>query len=82
MLWNRDGASSWDAIRNPESHEITHPELVSSSDPDRHRTYHGKVVGRESTNNVLGNEANNITTNVPELGKTRDEDPTDPGSHP
>ena len=77
------GASTWDAVRKPEEHETAHLEPVSSkdsNDSDEHRAYHGVIAGTASINNVLGNEANNLTSNAPELGKRRSNNPDDPAS--
>lgn len=77
------GASTWDAVRKPEEHETAHLGPVSSkvpNDSDKHRTYHGVIAGTASINNVLGNEANNLTSNAPEMGKHRSDDPDDPAS--
>lgn len=74
------GASTWDAVRDPKPHETDHLEPVSSNEPSGHRTYHGVIAGTASINNVLGNEANNLTDNSPQLGKRRSNNPTDPAS--
>lgn len=77
------GASTWDAIRKPEEHETNHLEPIASRDSDGsddHRAYHGVISGNMSINNVLGNEANNLTSNAPEMGKRRSNNPDDPAS--
>lgn len=74
------GASTWDAVRDPEAHETDDLDPVLSKDSSNHRTYHGVIAGTTSINNVLGNEANNLTGNSPQLGKSRSSNPTDPAS--
>ena len=50
------GASTWDAVPNPEPHETQHLKPVSSNSGE-HRAYHGVIGGTQSINNILGNEA-------------------------
>jgi hypothetical protein len=77
------GASTWDAVRKPEEHETNHLKPISSiksNSSDDHRAYHGVISDTVSINNILGNEANNLTSNAPELGKHRSNNPDDPAS--
>ena len=73
------GASTWDAVPNPEPHETKHLEPVSSNSGE-HRAYHGVIGGTQSINNILGNEANGLASNAPSKGKHRSNNPTDPAS--
>ena len=66
-------------MRSPEPHETRHLEPVSGNAGD-HRAYHGVIGGAQSINNILGNEANGLTSNAPQKGKQRSNDPTDPAS--
>jgi len=66
-------------VRSPEPHETRHLEPVSGNAGD-HRAYHGVIGGAQSINNILGNEANGLTSNAPQKGKQRSNDPTDPAS--
>ena len=50
---------------------------LGDSEDKEHRSYHGVIPGSASINNVLGNEANQLQTNAPELGKPRRNNPTD-----
>ena len=77
------GASTWDAVPKPEEHETNHLEPMfskASNGSDSHRGYRGVISGTESINNVLANEANNLTSNAPEMGKPRSNNPEDPAS--
>lgn len=54
---------------------------ISSKDSETgHRAYHGVTPATASINNVLGNVANDLNDNAPELGKHRSGRPTDPAS--
>jgi len=75
------GASSWDAIQDPKPKDIEDVEPTRSHDSsEEHRAYHGVIPATASINNILGNEANNLASNAPELGKRRRDDPKDGAS--
>jgi hypothetical protein len=75
------GSSSWDAIPKPEEKDTEHLEPILSTDSQTgHRAYHGVTPATASINNTLGNLANDLTSNAPELGKQRSGRPTDPAS--
>ena len=73
------GASTWDAVKESKPENVKSRSSDASNYPDEneHRSYHGVITGNASINNVLGNEANQLTTNAPELGKPRSGNPTD-----
>jgi hypothetical protein len=74
------GASTWDAIEVSKPQDSEPVKRTSSEESSRHRAYHGVVPGSASINNILGNEANKLTSNAPERGKPRSNDPKDPAS--
>ena len=74
------GASSWDAVEPPEPRDTEYLDPVLSKQPSGHRAYHGVTPTTVSINNILGNEANNLASNAPELGKLRSNNPRDAAS--
>jgi uncharacterized protein YjbJ (UPF0337 family) len=76
------GASTWDAIQvsKPANTEPESVKRTSSEESTQHRAYLGVNPGTASINNILGNEANQLSSNAPELGKHRSNNPKDPAS--